>query len=185
MREIISQSQVDLGFAIVSQDNSGARLVFGKSSCYTFGRYTPQYVAAFFPFWLSKEGPLQQASSQMVQPNLYISVQQTEQTKVKYFWVQAPPMNWTSQGEQNENRFFNRYDVSETDGDHFRFSFYCLILSFILHHITRSVTSQLVAITFQQLAETSGAHTSGQGIPQHFCTLHIPPAFRITVTIHS
>lgn len=90
MREITSQSQVDLGFTIVSQDNSGARLVFGKSSCYTFGRCTPQYVAAFFSFWPSKEGPLQQVSSQMFQPNLYISLQQIERTKVKYFWVQAP-----------------------------------------------------------------------------------------------
>lgn len=54
-------------------------------------------------------------------------------------WVQAPPKNWTSQGQQNENPFFNRYDVSETDGDHFRFSFYCLIFSFILHHTTRSL----------------------------------------------
>lgn len=69
MREIALQSWVDLGFAIVSQDNSGARLVFGKSSCYTFWRCMLHYVVAFFPFWLSKQGPLQQASSEIAQPN--------------------------------------------------------------------------------------------------------------------
>lgn len=53
------QSRIDLGFATVSQDNSKAGLVFSKSSWYVFGRCTPCYVAVFFPFWLSKEGPLQ------------------------------------------------------------------------------------------------------------------------------
>lgn len=63
------QSWIDLGFAAVSQYNSEAGLVFGKSSSYVFGRCIPCYVAVFFPFWLSKESPLQWASSQMVQQN--------------------------------------------------------------------------------------------------------------------
>lgn len=33
------QSWIDLGF--VSQDNSESRLIFGRSSCYVFGRCTP------------------------------------------------------------------------------------------------------------------------------------------------
>lgn len=53
------QSWIDLGFATVSQYNSEAGLVFGKSSSYVFGRCIPRYVAVFFPFWLSKESPLQ------------------------------------------------------------------------------------------------------------------------------
>jgi len=53
------QSRIDLSFATISQDNSKARLVLGKSSWYMFGRCTSLYVAVVFPFWLSKEGPLQ------------------------------------------------------------------------------------------------------------------------------
>lgn len=182
-----AQSWIDLGCATgISQNNSESRLVFCKSSWYVCLGGAHHVMWQFSaPFGFLKKVSCSELRLKWFNKINTFLFNKSNQGKMLYnLWVQ--PFEWTQSVKENKMKIhiltgtmFSKQIVIISN-----FSFYCLIFSFILQHITRPETTQLAAIAFQQLAGMAGAHTPGQGISQHLWTFHIPPACQNAIAIY-